>query len=172
MEAEIVRGSYNSPRAVLERLKACYGDWVHHKDAAEVERERDGLRLENSRLRSERDHARGKASALEEGVTELHARIAQLESERGTLLAHCPYPWCPECQEECRSVDEDHLCVACGVDVVWPSAEHVRERDELYTQMVAAGILPTPEPPEVTAAVETAERLADKIERDHARGKA
>jgi len=45
-------------------------------------------------------------------------RVAELEE-------NCPFPWCPECGVECRSVDEDGCCSGCGVEPIWPTAAMV-----------------------------------------------
>jgi hypothetical protein len=51
--------------------------------------------------------------------------MRKLEAENEALKENCAYPWCPECKVECRATDEDHCCSSCGVDVVWPTSQHI-----------------------------------------------
>lgn len=64
-------------------------------------------------------------NAIADEVKSLRAELERLRADNEGLLANCPYPYCPECKIECRSTDEDHCCSACGVDVVWPTVEHI-----------------------------------------------
>lgn len=55
----------------------------------------------------------------------LRAALENAAQEEADLLGMIPYPYCPSCQSECKSVDEDGCCSTCGSDVIRPTWEHV-----------------------------------------------
>ena len=71
-------------------------------------------------------------------VTRLTEVNEKLREERDAALENCSYPYCPECTCEVRATDEDHCCTSCGTDVVWPTAQHIIERDQARADLEEA----------------------------------
>jgi hypothetical protein len=68
-------------------------------------------------------------------ILDLLAHVEELEAENEALKLNCPYPYCPECECEVRTCDEDGCCNSCGTDPIWPTAEHVAEIAKLRNQI-------------------------------------
>jgi hypothetical protein len=106
----------------------------------EIERLKTAVLSPNTESQIERDNAQ-----LQDQLHRLNLYLDKLEAENEALkinrASDAPEnssimcSWCPTCKVECKSTDEDHCCVSCGVDVVWPTVEHIKERDQLLERL-------------------------------------
>jgi hypothetical protein len=110
-------------------------------------------------------------AALKKAETDGNAWYGLLQSERDqhhelieNLKSNIAYPWCPECKVECHATDEDHCCSSCGVDVVWPTAQHVENLGKVIDVLKKLKAV-APTTCEVEAVLEDVDAVLREVER-------